>query len=70
MRSVLSRYFYETGERTECWLIGLYTPVHPYLYAIINVAITFVSGYLLGFVFKSDPEKANNYSIYNRKTAK
>lgn len=52
------------------WLIGLYTPVHPYLYAIINVTITFVSGYLLGFVFKSDPEKANNYSIYNRKTAK
>lgn len=49
------------------WLIGLYTPVHPYLYALINVVITFVSGYLLGFIFPSDPQKVAEYSIYGKK---
>lgn len=54
---------------TSTLLIGWFTPVHFALYAIINVTITFVSGYLLGFVFKSDPEKAENYSIYGKKVA-
>lgn len=48
------------------WLIGLYTPIHSYLYALVNVVITFASGYLLGFIFKGDQQKAINYSIYKK----